>query len=491
LGAWIEDNNNRNIVHRIAAQRSLSIPDFVALKSYEQSYDELFYGNATQKDKGYRWGHGKPTTTLLNDYNSVLSTLFAKQSKTNNEFVKAYKSTPSTSTAPAAPKTEVDIIQEIWSDIFPHRSILLEDAKVTTQFASNSYHGKEMSDGERVAIYLIGQCLTAKDGQIIVIDEPELHLHKSLMVRLWNKIEEYCPNKLLVYITHDLDFAASRKGAAKIWIQSFQGGANWNWDNVPEIEDIPENLTIEIIGNRKKVLFTEGEKSSYDTLLYQYTFPDYHIVPRGGCAKVIESTKAARLAPALHNFTAFGIIDSDFRSSEEITILKQSGIYTIEVAEVENLFCIEPLLRIVASHLNLNQDSIVAQATQLIFNSLANELETQICKHAEREIQFRLNAYSKAGNTEQGLIDGLNRLLGTFDVHIIYSTSKALFETALQERNLEKALKIYNRKSLASRLSSIFGLKDGEYPNLIIRMLKSDKRAIVIAALKSFMPQLV
>ena len=131
----------------------------------------------------------------------------------------------------------------------------------------------------------------------------------------------------------------------------------------------------------------------------------------------------------------------------------------------------------------------MAQVTNLIVDSLRNELEAQIVKHAEREIQFRLNAFNKVGNTEQGLLDGLNRLLSTFNVHTIYSNSKLIFQSALQEKNLEKVLKIYNRKSLASRVSSIFGLKDGEYPNVVIRMLKSDKRDIIVSALKLFMPE--
>ena len=52
------------------------------------------------------------------------------------------------------------------------------------------YHGKEMSDGERVALYAMGQCLCAPTGSILIIDEPELHLHSSIMQSLWDKLEE-------------------------------------------------------------------------------------------------------------------------------------------------------------------------------------------------------------------------------------------------------------------------------------------------------------
>lgn len=44
------------------------------------------------------------------------------------------------------------------------------------------YNSSEMSDGERVIFYLIGQCLAVPENGIIVIDEPELHLHKSVQI---------------------------------------------------------------------------------------------------------------------------------------------------------------------------------------------------------------------------------------------------------------------------------------------------------------------
>jgi ATPase subunit of ABC transporter with duplicated ATPase domains len=357
LGTWIENTLQNNLsVHRISAQRALNIPEYAHVKNLEQAEKGLFYGredqhgNVAQK-RGSRWGHN-PETHLLNDYEQLLSTLFARTTKRDREHSKATKETQSYIPVTDAP---IDVIIQLWQDIMPHREISFEDGKVTARKTGQAeYHGKEMSDGERVTLYLIGQCLCAPDNSIIIIDEPEIHLHKSLMTRLWNKIEEACPNKLLVFITHDLDFAASRKDAKKFWIKNYDGGANWTWEEVPDIETIPENLVIEIVGNRKNVIFCEGERASYDTILYQAAFPDFHIVARGGCEKVIESTKAVRGTPSLHYLQAFGIIDSDYRTDEEISALRAAGIYTINVAEVENLFCIEPIIRIVASHLQLD-----------------------------------------------------------------------------------------------------------------------------------------
>ena len=166
-----------------------------------------------------------------------------------------------------------------------------------------------MSDGERVMLYLIGQCLCIPENSIIIIDEPEIHLHKSLVDKLWNQIESHIQNKLLIYITHDLDFAASRTDALKIWIQEYNGNNQWIWHETPVDEDLPEGLMLEIIGNRKDVIFCEGESGKLDSTVYQLVYPNHHIIPRGGGDKVIEATKAFRANASLHHLTAHGIVD--------------------------------------------------------------------------------------------------------------------------------------------------------------------------------------
>ena len=44
----------------------------------------------------------------------------------------------------------------------------------------------------------------------LIIDEPELHVHRSIMDRLWDELEGARPDSVFVFITHDLEFAASR-----------------------------------------------------------------------------------------------------------------------------------------------------------------------------------------------------------------------------------------------------------------------------------------
>lgn len=491
MGYWIDHNQpGIMLVHRISAQRALSIPDAAEFKTVEFAENGLFFGHSGPgANKSYKEGHrygSQGAVFQVSDYHHLLATLFARTNLRNEQHTKA---TQVAGGYVPVPNSVIDTIIEIWPDIMPQNSIAFTDGKVLSiKPGVAEYHGKQMSDGERVALYLIGQCLNAPDNSIVIIDEPEIHLHKSLMSRLWNKIEELCPNKLLVFITHDLDFAASRKDSKKLWIKSFDGGTRWIWEEVPELEELPENLVIEIIGNRKNILFCEGDKSSYDYLLYQAAYPTYHVIPRGGCEKVIESTKAINDNASINHITATGIIDRDYRTPAELVALNAQRIFTVEVAEVENILCIDPLLRIVAENQHLDPDVKVTEVTNFIIAELANELETQVTNHAQREIQYQLNKYIKTGNSLQGLENGLTTLVDSIDVPAIYAASKALFETAINENSLEKALLIYNRKKLSERISPVFGLANREYVNIIFRLLKSAEKDNIVTALRTALP---
>jgi len=492
MGAWIETHQPDGImVHRISAQRALSIPDAADIRTLDVAEKGLFYGYAKPEaniayKSGHRWSQ-QAATSLLNDYAHLLATIFAKTSKRNEDYTRLAQTQGGN--AGAVPQSTSDIIIEIWPDIMPQNTISFTDGKImTAKEGVPNYHGKEMSDGERVALYLMGQCLSAPENSIVIIDEPEIHLHKSLMSRLWNKLEELCPNKLLIFITHDLDFAASRIGSKKIWIQNFLGEDRWIWEMVPELEELPANLVIEIVGNRRNVLFCEGDSNSYDFLLYQAAYPTFHIIPRGGCNKVIESTKAINDTPSINHINAVGIIDRDYRTAAEIAALTAQRIFTVEVAEIENLLCIEPLLRIVAENQHQDPDGIVQTVTDFIINEMQSELDTQVTNHAQREIQYQLNKYVKTAHTLAGLENGLTDLLATVDIPTIYANSSALFEEAINERSLAKALLIYNRKNISSRISPLFGLGAGEYVKIIFRMLKSTEKARIVAALQSVLP---
>ncbi|WP_334125416.1 DUF4435 domain-containing protein [Empedobacter brevis] len=496
LGVFIESQLQEKIViHRISAQKALKIPDYAEVKTLSQAESEFLVGysgdavkrnGVTWTKNNYRWGGASPVTHLLDDYDKLLSLLFAKETERDRIHTQETRATqqyiPVNDSIP-------DIIVKIWSDLMPHRAISFNDGQIiVTKPSGEKYHGKDMSDGERVILYLIGQCLATPDNSLIIIDEPEVHIHKSIVSKLWNKIEEFCPNKFFIYITHDLEFGTSRSDALKLWIKSYEGENQWTWDFIPTEENLPESLLLEILGNRKNIIFCEGENNSIDVSIYQLVYPDFHIIPRGGGDKVIESTKAFRQNEHLHHLSAFGLIDSDYKELEEKTVLEALGIYTIPVAEIESLYCIEPIIRILATHLELNDDEIFGKVVDYFIEALKQEFDVQISSKAEKIIEYRLGAFSKQAHSIKGLSDALDVTLSRINIEEIYAQCSQLFQKAIDERDYQTLLLIYNRKSLPNRISPIFGLGKGEYEKLLVRLLKGSRKHEIIENIKPYLP---
>lgn len=496
MGAWIEQQQANGEVLRISAQRALSIPENITIKSEENAWNKIYYGAEDHKDKGYKWNWGREyTTKLVNDYDSVLSAIFARKNRENDLYVKDCKIKELAGKTKAnVPIMVTDKIILIWDTIFPQRKIIFEDAKVKAHFENKGeYHAKDMSDGERVAIYLIGQCLIAPENTIIVIDEPEIHLHKSIMYKLWDKIEEFCPNKTFVYITHDLDFAASRKEATKIWIKSYNGKDSWELSVISPDEEIPDSLIFEVLGSRKPVLFVEGERGSYDNQLYPYIYEDYNIIPCHDCSKVIEMTKAFnnQRIKTLHNFDIKGLIDHDYMTDEEVNSYKQSKIYTLDVAEVENLYLSEDIVKIVAVNQILDPDEIFTQVKDFLFREFQNEYDLQLTSMCAKEIRHRLQCYTKPQeNSLEALKLQMEELTNAINVDLIYQKRKDEIDQIIENKDYSGLLRIYNRKSLHERVSPILRLSAKEYPNLILRLLKTDKKNIIVQALKKYTPNI-
>lgn len=169
LGAWIEKTPAEGaIVHRISAQRALDLPDYAVIKSLEQSNNDLLWGheNPQYANNTHKWGHrwgSRPETYMQNDYGKVLSTLFARNADRDRKHTLETRTKKDYIPVPDAP---IDTLIKLWNEILPHRTISLEDGKVSVKhvYLGKEYHGKEMSDGERVALYLMGQCLCAPPG---------------------------------------------------------------------------------------------------------------------------------------------------------------------------------------------------------------------------------------------------------------------------------------------------------------------------------------
>lgn len=493
LGTWIEFKSpDRDKVHRISAQKSLAMPDSTTPKSIDLATSELWtgYEHAIEKNnihgykEGSRW-QSKPAVSLLNDYHQLMVFLFSDHTEESAKYLAASKATTN---RVEPPKTKLDVVKEVWEKILPHRELVIGGLRIQTKTKDAQgkiYNSSEMSDGERVIFYLIGQCLAAPPNGIIIIDEPELHLHKSVQAPLWDQIEQARPDCFFVYLTHDVDFASAMEDATKIWLRSYDG-EKWDWDSIKQDGSIPEDLLLEVLGSRKPVVFVEGVVGSFDSALYAAILNNYLIIPVGSCSQVIQSVKALKSNTQLHHLNVFGIIDRDRRVPLEIEKLEQDSIFVLSVAEVENLFCTKEILELVSNRLERNSEADFQSVSSAIFSRLKDELEVQASLRAAGEIKFKLNMFNEKVRGAAGLASALHSLTTEIDVNAIYSQSLAEFNDVLSTKDFDRLLAIYNRKSLSAQASSALGLANGSLPEFVVRLAKGSGRDEIAKALRRY-----
>jgi ABC-type cobalamin/Fe3+-siderophores transport system ATPase subunit len=470
LGIQIEENNEN--VHRISAQRSLVFKEEIDIRSVTASESMYRYGYyadgysgseeerleiAKQQRRNRRWNN-RPASHLLNDFDHLLSLLISNENLQSADFKFKYKAGERPD---EYPESQLDRVLKIWNTIMPHRHLNVADNRLQATNKDDSYHGLDMSDGERVAFYLIAQAMCAPENCIIIIDEPELHLHKAIQSKLWDAIEAERFDCSIVYVTHDLEFAASRVNSSIIWVKEFDG-KEWDWEAVSDVDGFPREMMLEILGSRKPVLFVEGTRSSIDTQLYRRIYPDFHVIAREGCAKVIESTRALRRAEGFHSQEVFGIIDRDFRAEEDIAGLLKDWVYVTSVAEAENGICLPIVIKCAARHFRKVDDAeVMRSVVDAAFERLSQQLNHQVKEKASQEIRHALSKFSSKNITDrEGFEASVTDFKDSIDALKFYDEAYHEYNKVIDAKDYSGLLRIFNNKGLEDVVAREIGFSN-------------------------------
>lgn len=236
---------------------------------------------------------------------------------------------------------------EIWRKFYSDIEFRydMNKRKLVPKKNGKEYDLNSMSEGEKVTLFYIMITLFAPRNAYIIVDEPETFLNPSIYNRLWYLLEEYREDCRFVYISHNLEFISSRNAHTIYWCKEYDGYKNWEIKEISgELEDIPKELVIELLGTRKNILFCEGSKESLDYKVYTLLFENQVVViPVGGHKDVINNTKAYNNSK-LFDGEAYGIIDRDYHSEEILNYYKRDKIYHLEFNEIEMFLLIEEIL---------------------------------------------------------------------------------------------------------------------------------------------------
>jgi hypothetical protein len=414
---------------------------------------------------------------MLNDFGQLMVLLHTEEYDISIKFRRDSQTNPGL----PPPKTKLDILKEIWERVLPHRRLNIGTGTVDTIIPESgiTYPATAMSDGERVIFYYIGEVLCAPENSLFIVDEPENHVHKAIQATLWDEIENSRPDCSFAYLTHDIDFAVSRTDATKIWVRSFSND-RWDYEILNDEMPIAENIYLEILGSRKDILFIEGQKSSIDYHLYKEIFRDRTLESLGGCAQVINATQSFNQLSGFHRLSAIGLVDRDRRTETEIQALRVMGMLIPEVAEVENFFVLETIIRAVAANLHHDPDAVYRTVRDNVINFFRQVLDAQVIEHAQHQLSsIARKAFYGEFRDEPALQHARETLHQELDVASIHTALLTEFQAMIDNLDYPGILRVFNQKGITARskVSSLCGLAPRYYHHYILSELKRDTPA--------------
>lgn len=486
MSVWIDENNQDLNIHRISAQKSLAMPKSVSPSEMDLATEKFMFGTTndnkswlkTYGKKHGRWGDA-PEVHMLNDFQALMEVLMTESYEKSIEFRDKHKNGDNQFDN----ETRLEKIKLIWERVITHRKLQICAGKIEVtndEGAVSRYNGSEMSDGERAIFHFIGEVVCAAPDSLIIIDEPENHLHNSILVKLWDAIEETRPDCTFLYITHNLDFARARLNSQIVWVKNMSEDSVWDYELLSE-DYFADDLLLEILGDRQKILLIEGTpQRSTDRKLYPKLFPEFTVVPLEGCSTVIQATKSYNQLTELHYKQIYGIVDRDRRSPEEIVSLSQHNIIVPDVAEIENLFMLPEVIRIVATKQNIaDVDLLLSETKRKTFEFLRSHLHEQALLFTKQRCLNVVNAIcNKAVSSIEDYSSNLASIAGEANAEDIYSEICTELQRIADESDYHAALKVINNKGLLhhSGLPAAFGWKQGYYIDYVLRLLGANEQ---------------
>ena len=356
-------------------------------------------------------------------------------------------------------------------------------AIVATKSELEPYSAAEMSDGERTALLLVAEVLTVQPGTLILVDEPELHLHRSIVSPLLSGLFSKRPDCMFVVSTHELTLPLDNPASKVLLVRScnYQNGiaVSWDVDLVSSPLEIDEDLKTDILGARRTVVFVEGEKSSLDTPLYSLCFPFVSVIHRGTRKSVEDAVRSIRPSHALHWVKAYGIVDNDGRNNaEDVTRLRNDGIFPIQVYSVESIYFDERIQEEVAKRrTNLTGDEVSSRlgpARTAALNAIRNNAD-HLARHATVR-KLREEMLNHLPNPKTSPLDQPIQI--DLDAPATLQQERLALDELIDGNDLAAILQQHpiRRTGALGRIATQLGFDDEEeYARAVIKLLKDDK----------------
>ena len=374
-------------------------------------------------------------------------------------------------------ETIFDKFQKLYRKIIPEIEIGIDTDKriIFPRKNNQDYTFNLMSEGEKVVILYIIEVLLAKESSYIIIDEPESHLNLAIVNKLWDMLIEERKDCHFIFISHHIDFITSRNNSELVWCKSFNYPDEWKLEKISNIDNLPTELTVQLIGTKKPVILCEGDKSnSLDYKVYSQLFiEDYSIYPVGGHLEVIRYVKG--FSNFLSPTKVYGIIDGDLIEENRIEEYKDQNIIVLPFNEVEMFLLEEEIIKNVLTY----SEEKITQKIESFKNKLVEKIENNKEKIVLSKIKKEIDLSFKEKNIAN--FNSLNDLKedykNIFDLELVdkkYSKYMDELKSILAQKNYMELLKWCSLKKEISKGLANQEL-DSDYVEKAINMISRNK----------------
>ena len=352
----------------------------------------------------------------------------------------------------------------------------------------------EMSDGERNAVMIAANVLTVEPETILLIDEPERHLHRAIIEPFLSALFAQRPDCAFVISTHEIALPVANRKADVLMLRSCRWAKNeaeaWDVERLDAKANLPEKLKLAILGARERILFVEGTKNSLDVKLYNALFPDLSVIPQGNCHDVEKAVTGLRKSYDHHHVEAFGLIDRDVRPKDDIKKLAKGYVFALDVYSVEAMYycsdaieavarAIEAVARRKAEFMGRNADEMIQSAKKkaldlLEQNDIAESMAARRCAGRVRNrILSQAPDWKSIRDNPQANAD----LKITCPINLFYTEELERFKELAREENLDG---LFARYPLHK--SGVFGViaealecrKKENYEEMVVSQIRED-----------------
>jgi ABC-type cobalamin/Fe3+-siderophores transport system ATPase subunit len=360
----------------------------------------------------------------------------------------------------------------------PIKIILDENEQLfASKRGSAPYSIAELSDGERNALLICADVLTSEPNQLIILDEPERHLHRSIISPLLTSLFQKRKDCVFVISTHDIYLPIDHKESSVLLLRDCRWNGkkiqDWDADLISEKDEIPSNIKQEILGSKRDILFVEGNNGSLDKQIYQLIFPNLTVISQGSCKEVEKAVDGIRGTEGIHWVNAYGLIDADDREPDQIQTLLAKGIAALDSYSVESLYYNTEIIKKVAERYS----EVSGKNKEELYTSAVSKIIENIIPHKERlcsrlcEKQVRNNTMSSLPK-HQDIIER-----GEFEIKIdlneFIEKEESVFDNLVAQNNINGLISRYpiRETPVINGITTGLGLTSETYESTVRKLI--------------------